>query len=122
MVDSQLRSLAVEFGQFFRDKEHPKMSERIGVMSIDSLTRQWEPVGEENGYLIARSKDGKAALLGRMGKREDGKFCIEIAIRATIENNRLSAPEFWHVDLTEKHHLYRVMQRLVWTGQAEGDR
>jgi len=98
------------------------MSERIGVMSIDSLTRQWEPVGEENGYLIARSKDGKAALLGRMGKREDGKFCIEIAIRATIENNRLSAPEFWHVDLTEKHHLYRVMQRLVWTGHAEGDR
>jgi hypothetical protein len=106
----------MEFAQLFRDRDHPKLSERTGVMSIDSLTRQWEPVAEENGYLIARSMDGNAALLGRMGKRDDGKFCIEIAIRATIENDRLSAPEFWHVDLAEKHHLYGMMQRLVWTG------
>ncbi|MFM0302693.1 hypothetical protein PQQ99_21465 [Paraburkholderia sediminicola] len=103
----------MEFGQFFRDKEHPTMNEWIGVMSIDSLTRQWEPFGEENGYLIARSKDGNAALLGRMGKRDDGKFCIEIAIRATIENNRISDPEFWHVDPAQEHHLYGMMQRLI---------
>lgn len=111
----------MEFGQFFRDKEHPKMSERTGVMSMDSLIRQWEPVAEENGYLIARSKDGKAALLGRMGKRDDGKFCIEITIRATIENNRLSAPEFWHVVPAQKHHLYGMMQRLFWMDQLDGD-
>ncbi|MDR6480573.1 hypothetical protein [Paraburkholderia terricola] len=111
----------MKFAPFFRDRDHPKMSERIGVMSIDSLTRQWQPVDEEDGYLIARSKDGRAALLGRMGKRDDGKFCIEIAIRATIENNRLSAPEFWYVDPAQKHHLYGMMQRLIGMDQADDE-
>jgi hypothetical protein len=108
----------MEFGQFFKDRKHSKMNERMGVMSIDSLTRQWEPVAEENGYLIARSKGGDAALLGKMGERADGKLCIEIAIRATIENDRLSAPEFWYIDPAEERELYSMMRRFVGTGQS----
>ncbi|WP_009982233.1 hypothetical protein [Burkholderia pseudomallei] len=112
----------MEFRQLFSNKEQPMMNERIGVMSIDSLARQWEPVAEESGYLIARFKDGKAALLGRMGKREDGKFCMEIAIRATIENSRLSAPEFWHVEPAEEQHLYVLMQSRICKVNADSDR
>lgn len=65
-------------------------------MSVDSLDRQWEFINTEHGYLIAKSKDGKAALFGRMCERDDGKFCIEIVVRAEIQNNRLCQPEFFH--------------------------
>lgn len=88
----------MKFGKLFEGKVWPEVSERIGVMSVDSLDRLWIPVAEEGGYLIAKSRDGQAALLGRMGMRYDGKFCIEVMVRATIENGRLSVPEFWHVD------------------------
>lgn len=65
------------FEKLFEGKLWPNTSERLGVMSIDSLNRLWVLVAEECGYLIAKSRDGKGALLGRMCKRDDGKFCVE---------------------------------------------
>ncbi|AOI98720.1 hypothetical protein [Burkholderia sp. LA-2-3-30-S1-D2] len=99
----------MEFETLFEGKPLPEAMERIGVMSVDSLDRLWVPVLEEDGYLIATSKDGKAALLGRMCKRDDGKFCIEVVARAAIENYELRHHEFWHVDPADGlHHARRL--------------
>ncbi|MBO7882136.1 hypothetical protein [Burkholderia pseudomallei] len=111
----------MKFGKLFEGKVWPEVLERIGVMSVDSLDRLWIPVAEDGGYLIAKSRDGQAALLGRMGMRYDGKFCIEVMVRATIENGRLSVPEFWHVDPTRTQQLYDVMRYHINKIDADGD-
>ncbi|CAJ3407969.1 Uncharacterised protein [Burkholderia pseudomallei] len=101
------------FEQFFETTSWPEVNERIGVVSVESLDRQWMPVAVEDGYLIAKSKDGKAALLGRMCKRDDGKFCIEIVVRTEIESNELRHYEFWHVDPTdEQRHTRRLGEMM----------
>lgn len=116
----------MEFEELFEGKSWPEVEERLGVMSVDSLNRQWVLVLEETGYLIARSKDSEAALLGRMGKRDDGKFCIEVVVRAAIEGNELRHYEFWHVDpADESRHARRlneVMQGHINRQKRNGDR
>ncbi|CAB3780774.1 hypothetical protein LMG27177_00997 [Paraburkholderia fynbosensis] len=97
------------FETLYEGKAWPEAKERLGVMSVDTLNRIWLLVLEEDGYLIAIAKNGEDALLGRMCKRDDGKFCIEIVVRAPIENNMLGRYEFWHVDSTDKQ---RHAQRL----------
>ncbi|MCS6474353.1 hypothetical protein NX871_31345 [Burkholderia thailandensis] len=111
----------MKFGKLFEEKVWPELPERIGVMSVDALDRLWIPVAEEDGYLIARSKDGQAALLGRMGMRDDGKCCIEVMVRATIENSRLSVPEFWYVDPDRAQQFYDVMRNHINKIDADGD-
>ncbi|CAM2165158.1 conserved hypothetical protein [Burkholderia latens] len=111
----------MKFGKLFEGKVWLVVREQIGVMSVDSLDRLWVPVAEENGYLIAKSKDGQAALLGRMGKREDGKFCVEVMVRATFENGRLSVPEFWHVDPSRAQQFYDVMRNHINKIDVDGD-
>ncbi|WP_226377198.1 MULTISPECIES: hypothetical protein [Burkholderia] len=81
----------MEFEKLFEGRSWPTANERVGVMSVDSLNRQWMPVVVEDCYLVAKSRDGKAALLGRMCKRDDGKFCIEVIVRAKIENKEVAA-------------------------------
>lgn len=104
----------MDFEKLFEGKSWPIVQERIGVMSVDTLNRNWVHVCDERGYLAVKSIDGCSALVGRMGKRDDGKFCVEIVVRATIENNMLRDHEFWYVDLADKlHHvqwLHEVMQ------------
>lgn len=85
------------------------MKERVGVMSADTLNRIWTLVLEENGYLIAIAKNGEDALLGRMGKRDDGKFCIELVVKAAVENNTLGRYQYWFVDPAGRQ---RQAQRL----------
>ncbi|MGQ7936742.1 hypothetical protein [Paraburkholderia sp. D1E] len=99
----------MRFETCFEGKSWPKVKEQIGVMSVDTLNRNWQLVHEEDGYLIAMAENGRDALLGRMGKRDDGKFCIEIAVRVSIKNNMLGRYEFWHVDLSDRQ---RYAQRL----------
>ncbi|ARK78815.1 hypothetical protein BOC39_25595 [Burkholderia pseudomallei] len=111
----------MKFGKLFEGKVWPDVSERIGLMSVDSLDRLWIPVAEEDGYLIAKSEDSHAALLGRMGKRWDGKYCIEVMVRATIENGKLANPEFWHVDLDRAQQFYDVMRKHINKIDAGGD-
>lgn len=102
------------FERFFEGTSWPKANERIGVMSVESLDRQWMPVAVEGGYLVAKSKDGKAALLGRMCKRDDGKFCIEVVVRTAIESNELRHYEFWHADPTdEQRHTQRLRELMI---------
>jgi hypothetical protein len=112
----------MEFEELFEGRSWPEARERIGVMSVDSLNRQWVLVFQEDGYLIAKSLDGKAALLGRMCEREDGKRCIEVVVRAEIENGELRHHEFWHVDTTDEprhaRRIYEVMQAAS-AGSAE---
>lgn len=104
----------MEFERLFEGKPWPATTERIGVMSLDSLNREWEFVAEELGYLAAKSKDGKAALLGRMCKRDDGKFCVEVMVRAKIENNKPCRYEFWHIDRAdEPRHVWRLHEVLL---------
>lgn len=104
----------MKFENLFDGKLWPVAKERLGVISVDTLNRTWLLVREEDGYLIAIAKDGKDALLGRMCKRDDGKFCIEIIVRALIENNMFGCYEFWHVDSADKQRyarrLYEVMR------------
>ncbi|HDR9160671.1 TPA: hypothetical protein QDB28_001009 [Burkholderia vietnamiensis] len=103
----------MEFEELFEGKSWPEVKERLGVMSVDSLNRQWVLVLEEAGYLIARSKDGEAALLGRMGKRDDGKFCIELVVKARIKNNELHRCEFWHVEVADKPRHARWLREVM---------
>ncbi|WP_341314543.1 hypothetical protein WN982_04290 [Paraburkholderia sp. IMGN_8] len=101
------------FENLFEGKSWPEVQERIGVMSVDTLNRIWQFVLEEDGYLIAIAKDGNDALLGRMGKRNDGKFCIEIVVRAEIENNELHHYEFWYVDKVDKPRYARRLLEVI---------
>lgn len=116
----------MKFERLFEGKVWPEVPERIGVMSVESLDRRWMPVAVEDGYLIAKSKDGKAALLGRMCKRDDGKICIEIVVRADIENGELHHHEFWHVDPADwrRHarHLDEAIQGFANRQRQDDDR
>lgn len=96
----------------------PEAQERLGVMSVDTLNRIWTLVLEENGYLIAIAKNGEDALLGRMCKRDDGKFCIEVVVRASIENNMLGCYEFWHVDSTDKQRHAQKLNEVISNRRA----
>ncbi|ARK53197.1 hypothetical protein BOC36_08665 [Burkholderia pseudomallei] len=113
----------MEFERLFEGKPWPATTERIGVMSVDSLNREWEFVAEELGYLAAKSKDGKAALLGRMCKRDDGKFCVEVMVRAKIENNKPCRYEFWHIDRAdEPRPVWRLHEVLLPRQQVPAGR
>ncbi|MFM0034387.1 hypothetical protein [Paraburkholderia strydomiana] len=107
----------MRFETLFEGKSWPEVQERIGVMSVDSLNRQWEFVREKRGYLIAKSRDCKDALLGRMCERNDGKFCVEIVVRAQIEGSRLRQLEFWYTDRADRlrygRQLYDGLQGSV---------
>lgn len=101
------------FERWFREMPCPEVPERMGVMSMESLDRQWVPVTFVDGYLVAKSKDGKAALMGRMGKRDDGKCCIEVLVRAEIEDKGLYNYEFWYVDPADGYHHARRLDEVV---------
>jgi hypothetical protein len=103
----------MRFETLFEGKSWPEVQERLGVLSVDTLNRTWLLVLGEDGYLIAIAKDGEDALLGRMCKRDDGKFCIEIVVRAPIENNMLVCYEFWHVDSTDKERHARRLNEVI---------
>lgn len=103
----------MEFEKVFAGRSWPEVRGRIGVMSVDSLDRQWVLVAEECGYLIAKSRDGKAGLLGRMCKRDDSKFCIEVIVRAKIENNELRHYEFWYGDAADELRYARRLRELI---------
>lgn len=109
----------MEFEKLFEGGSWPEVRERIGVMSVESLNRQWIPVIEEKGYLVAKSKDGQAALLGRMCKREDGKFCIEVVVRAEMRNEQFFYPEFWYIGMGNAQQLYDAMQRHISKPRAD---
>jgi hypothetical protein len=101
----------VKFEALFERASWPETKEGIGIMSIDSLNRNWEPVSEEQGYLVVKAKDCRAALVGRMCKREDGKLCIEVVARAEIQKDRLWHYEFWHLDPTDvSRHVERLKE------------
>lgn len=114
----------MEFEKLFEGRSWPTAIERVGVTSVDSLNRQWMPVVVEDGYLVAKSTDGKAALLGRMCKRDDGKFCIEVVVRAVIGGNALRHYEFWHVDMVDQSQFARLLDERVrsHTSKALSDR
>ena len=116
----------MEFEKVFAGRSWPEVRGRIGFMSVDSLDRQWVLVAEECGYLIVKSRDGKAGLLGRMCKREDGKSCIEVLVRAEIENSELRHYEFWYVDAADKLCYARRLRELISGNirglQRDGDR
>lgn len=102
-----------EFETTFVGRSWPQTNERIGVMSIGSLARKWTLVAAEHGYLAAMSRDGKAALLGRMCRRDDGKFCVEIIVRTEIESNEFRLREFWHGDpADEQRHTQRLGEMM----------
>ncbi|MFM0420026.1 hypothetical protein [Paraburkholderia aromaticivorans] len=103
----------MSFDRIYEGKTWPGAQERLGVMSVDTLNRVWTLVLEESGYLIAIARNGEDALLGRMCKRDDGKFCIEIVVRAPIENNLPSCYEFWHVDSTDKERHARRLNEVI---------
>lgn len=109
----------MEFETLFEGRSWPTANERIGIMSADSLGRQWVLVAEECGYLIAKSRDGKAGLLGRMYEREDGKSCIEVLVRAEIENSELRHYEFWYVDAADELRYARRLRELM-SGNIRG--
>ena len=104
------------FELLFDGKILSEVKEGIGVMSVDSLARHWVPIGARQDKLVAKSKNGRDALLGRMGRRDDGKFCIEVMVRAAIRDGKLDYPEYWHIDMPNAQRAYDAMQDLVNEG------
>lgn len=104
------------FDLLFDEKILSEVREGIAVMSVDSLARHWVPIGATQGQLVAKAKNGRDALLGRMGRRDDGKFCIEIMVRAAIRDGRLDYPEYWHIDMSDAQRAYDAMQVLIKQG------
>lgn len=105
--------LKVKFEQLFGRTSWPEAKEGIGIMSVDSLNRNWEPVSEEQGYLVAKAKDCRAVLVGRMCKREDGKLCIEVVVRAEIRRDELWHYEFWHLDPADASRHVKRLEEMI---------
>lgn len=103
----------MKFENFFEGTSWPPIKERLGVMSVDSLNRIWLPVHEESGYLVAIAKNGENALIGRMGLRDDGKFCIELVVKVKIESQRLRDFEFWFVDTADKERQAQWLENVL---------
>ncbi|WP_233831744.1 hypothetical protein [Paraburkholderia sp. ZP32-5] len=103
----------MQFEQWFEGKLWPVMAERVGVMSVDTLNRLWLPVRTEDGYLVAIAKDGKDALVGRMGKRDDGKFCVERVVKARIDNDTICDFEFWYVDVADRQRQAQWLDGVI---------
>ncbi|TDR04455.1 hypothetical protein [Paraburkholderia silvatlantica] len=103
----------MDFEKLYEGRTWPLVKGRLGVMSIDTLNRIWEFVLEEDGYLIAIAKNGEDALLGRMGKRDDGKFCIELVVKAAVENNTLGRYQYWFVDSADKQRYAQWLHDVI---------
>ena len=88
--------------QFINIFEHavglPQSNARVGIMSVDTLDRQWDLVKLlPRNRVVAMSKDKEMVLLGRLVTRYDGKFCVELEVQASFENGSLCAFEKWHL-------------------------
>jgi hypothetical protein len=101
------------FNKLFEGRSLPEITERLGVMSVDTLNRMWLPVLEENGCLVAVAKNWEGALVGRMGKRDDGKFCVERVVKAKIEDQKLVEFESWHVDVTDRQRQAQWLEDVL---------
>lgn len=99
------------FDKLFEGKELPLIKEQLGVMSVESLERQWQFVKlvDGNRIVAVMERDG-TCLMGRMGVREDGKRAIAIEVRAWIQKGTLNAFEFWHVAIEDQP----VRSRQLW--------
>ncbi|SOZ17173.1 hypothetical protein [Cupriavidus taiwanensis] len=65
----------------------PTIEERVGVMSIDSMKRQWHLLKVIDGsrlFLVHFSR--QSFILGTMGIREDGKRCIDIDSQISLSD------------------------------------
>jgi hypothetical protein len=103
----------MDFEKLYEGKTWPEIEERLGVVSVDTLNRIWTFVREEDGYLIALAKNGEDALLGRMGKRDDGKFCIELVVKAAVENNTLGRYRYWFVDPADQQRQAQWLSDVI---------
>jgi hypothetical protein len=65
-------------------------------------------------------EDSEAALLGRMGKRDDGKFWLEVVVRTAIENKKNCHPEFWYVGVVNDPAALRRDARPHQQGPDDG--
>lgn len=76
----------------------PVAAEQVGVVSIDTLNRNWVHVHTvpADHRMTAISKDGLSVITGLMRKRADGKDCLVIEARWMIENGDLVGQEYWH--------------------------
>lgn len=98
----------------FEGKQLPTVKEELGVMSIDTIERLWTVLKElPENRIILISKDHKAALIGKMAIREDGKFCVAIQFKGQIQNNQLTDSEIWHVNVVDETALYREFWEVL---------
>lgn len=88
----------MHFHQLFENKELHHVKEQVGVISVESLIRQWDVVAELPGNrLVAKHKTDGAVLMGVMGVREDDKRCVQVEVRGWVQNQQFTGCEFWHV-------------------------
>jgi len=73
---------------FAKASNLPTIEERLGVMSIDSMKRQWHLMKVIEGNRLFLVHSGRQAfILGTMGIREDGKRCIDIDSHLSLAEN-----------------------------------
>jgi hypothetical protein len=101
----------------FEGKQLPTMKEQPGIMSIDTIERLWEVVAElPENRLVLSSKDGVAVIIGKMGIRDDGKFCLAIQLKAKYGVAILEQFEEWHMDPDEYGMLYDELVHALIEG------
>lgn len=106
----------MEFKELFESKTLPTVKQHVGMISIDTLERDWVLVKElpDNRMVIA-FKDGKqTVILGRMAIRDDGKFCFAFEIKAQIDSQwGLCGMEQWHMYPSDYPARFAMLQTAL---------
>lgn len=103
----------MNFKDAFTSTSLPLLEERLGVMSIDTLERDWELVSFTEEYLIARHQRLNVVLHGTPGIRGDDKFCINVDAKLTFNpDGEITFQEFWNVVQEQRDN---AMYRLGYT-------
>ncbi|HDR9073175.1 hypothetical protein [Burkholderia vietnamiensis] len=106
----------METRRLFEGRNLPIVKNDIGMISIDTIERQWDLVNCDRDanrmVLVSRSRD--IVVVGKMAIRDDGKFCLVFEIWATIDPN-LSLREMrqWHMDRCEYQARLAELQHAL---------
>lgn len=106
----------MEARRLFEGKTLPTVEEDLGMISIDTIERQWDLVhceAETNRMVLAsRSKD--VGIVGKMAIRDDGKFCLVFEIWATIDPKLgLCEMRRWYIDRSEYQARLAELQHAL---------
>ena len=106
----------MEARRIFEGNTLPTVEQGVGMISIDTIERQWDLVHCEpkTNRMVLVSRSREVGIVGKMAIRDDGKFCLVFEIWATIDPNfGLCEIQQWHIDRSEYQARLAELQHAL---------